>query len=121
MLCDLGGFVFDIVDKPIEAINKEIKFNYAKIDRIANNPLYQAVKGEEESFTILAKLIKKSNATLKKLEDIARKKEPVRFTLGSGESFNVIIEEIKENRTNFVKGGYFIKDSYNIKLRRVYD
>jgi len=121
MLCDLGGFLFEVGKTEFEKLNKKIKFNYAKRDRIGNNPTYQAIKGYEEEFNIEGKLIKKSNLSLKKLEDIAKKKEPVRLTLGSGESLKVVIEEIDEARSMFLKDGHYVKNDFRVKLKAYYD
>ena len=121
MLCDLGGFVFEVKKADFEKLNKTIKFNYAKKDKVAFNPTYQAINGFEEDFQISGKLIKKSNNTLKKLEDIAKKKKPVRLTLGSGESLKVLIETINENRSLFLKDGHYLKNDFSIKLKAFYD
>jgi len=121
MLCDLGGFLFEIGNVEFEKLNKSLKLNYSKRERIGNNPTYQAIKGFEEEFDIEGKLIKKSNSSLKKLEDIAKKKEPVRLTLGSGESLKVIIESISEARSMFLKDGHYVKNDFKIKLGAFYD
>ena len=121
MLCDLGGFVFEIKKAEFEKLNKTIKFNYAKKDKVGANPTYQAIGGFEEEFQISGKLIKKSNSTLKKLEDIAKKKEPVRLTFGSGESLKVLIESISEDRSLFLKDGHYLKNDFTIKLKAFYD
>jgi phage protein U len=121
MLCDLGGFTFEINKTEFEKLNKTITFNYAKRERVGNNPTLQAIKGYEEEFNVAGKLIKKSNSTLKKLEDIAKKKKPVRLTLGSGESLKVVIESINEARSLFLKSGHYTKNDFQVKLKAYYD
>ena len=121
MLCNLGGFVFEIGKTEFEQLNRNMKFNFAKRDRLGNNPTYHAIKGHEEEFEIDGKLIAKSNSSLKELEDIAKRKRPVRLTLGSGESLKVIIENISEARSLFLKDGHYTKNSFKIKLRAYYD
>jgi len=121
MLCDLGGFTFEVNKTEFEKLNRSLKFNYAKRDRIGNNPTYQAIKRYEEEFNIEGKLIAKSNSSLKQLEDIAKKKLPVRLTLGSGESLMVIIESISEARTLFLRDGHYIKNDFKVKLKAYYD
>lgn len=121
MLCNLGGFTFEIGKVDFEKINKNLKFHFAKRERIGTNPTFQAIKGYEEEFDISGKLIKKSNSSLKNLEDIAKKKKPVRLTLGSGESLMVIIESISEARDMFLKDGHYVKSDFKIKLKAFYD
>ena len=121
MLCDLGGFTFEVGKTEFEKLNRSLKFNYAKRERIGNNPTFQAVKGYEEAFNLEGKLIAKSNSSLKKLEDIAKKKLPVRLTLGSGESLKVIIESISEARSMFLKDGHYVKNDFKLQLKAFYD
>jgi len=121
MLCSLGDFIFEIGGVEFEKLNRSLKFNFAKRDRIGNNPTYQAIKGYEESFSLEGKLIAKSNSSLKKLEDIAKKKEPIRLTLGSGESLMVIIESINEARSMFLKDGHYVKNDFKVQLKAYYD
>jgi len=121
MLCDLGGFIFEINKTSFEKLNRNLKFNYAKRDRLSINPTYQSIKGFEEDIDISGKLISKTNSSLKKLEDIAKAKLPVRLTLGSGESLKVLIESISETRSMFIKTGNFIQDDFKIKLKAYYE
>jgi len=121
MLCSLGDFVFEVGGVEFEKLNRNLKFNFAKRERIGNNPTYQAIKGYEENFNIEGKLIAKSNSSLKKLEDIAKKKLPVRLTLGSGESLKVIIDSIGEARSMFLKDGHYVKNDFKVQLRAYYD
>ncbi len=121
MLCSLGGFLFKIGKTEFERLNRSLKFNYAKRDRLGNNPTYHAIRGYEEEFEIEGRLIAKSNSSLKKLEDIAKRKTPVRLTLGSGESLKVVIEGINEARSLFLKDGHYTKNSFKIKLKAYYD
>ena len=121
MLCSLGDFVFEIGGVEFEKLNRQLKFNFAKRDRVGANPTYQSIKGYEESFTIDGKLIAKSNSSLKKLEDIAKKKLPVRLTLGSGESLMVLIDSIGEARSMFLKDGHYVKNDFKVQLKAYYD
>ena len=121
MLCSLGDFIFEIGEVEFERLNKTIKFNFSKIDRIGLNPTYQNTKGYEESFTLAGKLIQKSNSSLKKLEDIAKKKQAIRLTLGSGESLKVLIDSITEARTMFLKDGHYVKNDFKLTLKAYYD
>jgi len=121
MLCSLGDFVFEIGGVEFEKLNRQLKFNFAKRERIGANPTFQAIKGYEESFNLEGKLIAKSNSSLKKLEDIAKKKLPVRLTLGSGESLMVLIDSIGEARSYFLKDGHYIKNDFRLTLKAYYD
>ena len=121
MLCSLGEFIFEVGGVEFEKLNKTIKFNFSKIDRIGMNPTYQSTKGYEESFTISGKLIQKSNSSLKKLEDIAKKKQAIRLTLGSGESLMVLIESIGEGRSGFLKDGHYLKNDFSVSLKAFYE
>ena len=121
MLCDLGGFLFMTGGVEYEKLTKSLKCNYAKRERIGANPTYQAVKGYEESFTIEGKLVAQSNYSLAYLEDIAKRKKPVRLTLGSGESLMVLIESIGEARGAFMDNGHWVRNDFKLTLKAYYD
>jgi phage protein U len=121
MLCSLGDFVFEVGGVEFEKLNRNLKFNFAKRERIGTNPTYQNIKGYEESFSLEGKLIAKSNSSLKQLEDIAKRKLPVRLTLGSGESLKVIIDSIGEARSMFLKDGHYVKNDFKVSLKAIYD
>ena len=121
MLCDLGGFVFEVGKTEYEKIGKTLKLHYAKHSCIGKNPFYQAIGGYEESFSIEGKLVAKSNRSLKKLEDIAKAKKAVRLTLGSGESLKVTIQSISEARNYFLRDGHYVKNDFKISLEAYYD
>jgi phage protein U len=53
------------------------------------------------------------------LKQIARKKEPIRFTTMQG-SIKVIITSINIGKKIFIKGGA-IKQEFSIKLKRYYE
>jgi len=117
MLCDLGGILFEIKKREFEKINRTLSFTFAKKSRLGKNPTFQSVNGYEESFEIEGKLISRSNSDLKPIESLAKKKEPVRLTLGSGESLEVIIEKISEGRSCFMDNGHYVKNGFKISLR----
>jgi phage protein U len=39
MLCDLGGFTFEVNKTEFEKLNRSLKFNFAKMERVANTGL----------------------------------------------------------------------------------
>ena len=117
ILCKLGDFTF--TDKEISNINEIENYPFAEIKRVANNPFYQDIQKENAEFEIKGYYLLKSNNIFESLKQIARKKEPIRFTTIQG-SVKVIITSISIGRKIFIKGGA-IKQEFSIKLKRYYE
>ena len=117
MLCKLGDFVF--TEKEVNNIAEIENYPFAEIKRVANNPFYQNLEKENAEFEIKGWYLLKSNNIFETLKQIARKKEPIRFTTLQG-SIKVIITSINIGRKKFVKGGA-IKQEFSIKLKRFYE
>ena len=117
LLCKLGDFTF--TDKEISNINEIENYPFAEIKRVANNPFYQDTQKENTEFEIKGYYLLKSNNIFESLKQIARKKEPIRFTTIQG-SVKVIITSISIGRKIFIKGGA-IKQEFSIKLKRFYE
>ncbi|GAB6045069.1 hypothetical protein JCM11957_06670 [Caminibacter profundus] len=117
MLCKLGDFVF--TEKEISDISEVENYPFAEIKRVANNPYYQDIEKENNEFEIKGWYLLKSNNIFETLKQIARKKEPIRFTTIQG-SIKVIITSISIGRKKFIKGGA-IKQEFSIKLKRYYE
>ena len=117
ILCKLGDFTF--TEKEISNINEIENYPFAEIKRVANNPFYQDVEKENAEFEIKGWYLLKSNNIFESLKQIARKKEPIRFTTIQG-SVKVIIVSISIGRKIFIKGGA-VKQEFSIKLKRYYE
>ena len=116
MICKIGDFILD--DIWVESVDENLELNYAEIGRVNNNPYYQDIGEFKESFTIKGEYVKQKVSILKALEDIAKAKEPVRFTTLKN-SFLVIITSIKKSKSIFVKGVH-LEQGFEINLKRWY-
>ena len=117
ILCKLGDFTF--TEKEINNINEIENYPFSEIKRVANNPFYQDVEKENAEFEIKGWYLLKSNNIFESLKQIARKKEPIRFTTIQG-SVKVVVTSISIGRKIFIKGGA-IKQEFSIKLKRYYE
>ena len=117
ILCKLGDFAFS--DKEISNIKEIENYPFAEIKRVSNNPLYQDIQKENTEFEITGWYLLKSNKIFENLKQIARKKEPIRFTTIQG-SEKVVITSISIGKKKFIKGGA-IKQEFSIKFKRYYE
>ena len=117
ILCKLGDFIFKA--KEIETQEVSHNFNYATINRIDNYPLYQDLNKDNEVITLKGYYIREKIDKLENLINLAKKKEPIRFTTIK-KSFNVIIVSIKRTKRSFVRD-VNIKEEFTITLKRFYE
>lgn len=119
MLAMIDTFRFEMTKKEFDSISHEFVFGYADSKRIGNNPKSQAVGKSEESFSFSGTLILQRVDSFDELVQIAERKEPVNLSSVEG-SILVTIRSIKKDMTNFLKTGEYIKQGFNIELKRWY-
>ncbi len=119
MLGLLDDFKFEMTKKEFDSISHEIVFGYADSKRIGNNPKSQAVGKSDESFSFSGTLLMQKIDSFDDLVQIAERKEPVNLSFVDG-SILVTIRSIKKDMTNFLKTGEYIKQGFNIELKRWY-
>jgi len=114
MICRIGLYTF--TSHKITGLSEELSINYAKIDRVGNNPYRQDVGGYDETITVTGELIKDKVDVLEYFKLQAKAKIPVRFTTING-SFLVLITGVREGKDIFVKGVH-LKNAFEISLVR---
>lgn len=112
-------FPFEILE--VESISHELTFGWNKIATISSFPKHQAIGEWEEGITLNGTLVVESINRLYRFEEIAKLKEPVRFTVPTGESYFVVITKISKNKKDFVINGKFIRQEYSVIIERFFD
>lgn len=118
MLGMIDSFKFQMNQVEFDSISHEIKYEYSESKRIGNHVKLQAVGKSDESFTFSGTLILKRNSSFNDLEKIADKQMPVVLSFTNNPSVNVVIINIKKDMSIFLKDGEFIKQGFNIQIRR---
>ena len=120
MLAKVGDFVFDLNNKDITSLTHQISLKWNKQKRLGNHQHIQKDGKWEEIISFNGKLILKSVNILKNFEDMAKDSKPVRMTLGTGESYMVVIEDLSRSKSGFFKDGKFRYQEYSISLQRYF-
>lgn len=120
MLAKIGSFVFDLNNKDIASISHQISIGWNKQNRLGNHQYTQKDGKWEEGISFSGKLILKSVNILKDFEDMAKDGKPVRMTLGTGESFKIVIESVSRTKSGFFKDGKFRYQEYSISMQRYF-
>ena len=118
MLAQIDEVVFE-VDSNIDELLEKFSFNFSKIDRIGNNPTYQRVNGYEHEVSFSGYFVLKKLDELDSLKQLGINKKPVWF-VSKDSHFLVIIESLTIKKSLFLKGGEFIKQGFDITLKRYF-
>ncbi len=118
MLCMLGLYFFDIVE--VESIRRDIKYPYARSDRIGNHQYTQAVGKWSENISFDAVLYHNVGFAVPFFKSGAEEKKPMWFIMLSGEAVEVTIEEMSINRSYFNSAGLPVKMEISFKLEVYY-
>lgn len=119
MLGMIGNFRFEMTETEFDSISHEIVFDYSDTKRIGNHPKSQAVGKSDESFSFSGTLLLQKVDSFDDLIALADLKEPVSLTF-INTSVLVTIRIIKKDMSIFLKTGEFIKQGFNIELKRWY-
>ena len=120
MIALIDDFKFEINNTNIDKIKSTLNFNFTTNNRLGNFDNYQATGRFEEKLEIDGILIAKSQTQLKEFEDMAKLKQPVTFTTDDIIK-TVLIFNLEREKSNFLKDGAFVKQSYKIVLQVVGD
>ncbi|WP_164967636.1 phage tail protein [Arcobacter sp. CECT 8985] len=121
MLALIGDFKFDINTTNFEKLKRSISFGFVKHTRVGNFDSYQAIGEYEEKIDIEGTLIAKSQKQLRDFELLGRKKEPVTLVLPDGTAKTIIIMDLEEDKSSFLRSGEFLKQVYKTSLQVVED
>jgi len=118
VLALIGDFKFEINDTNIDKIKSTLNFNFQTHHRIGNFDGYQATGMYEEGLELDGVLIAKSQKQLLAFETMAKLKLPVTFVTDDIIQ-TVLIFRLEREKSNFLKDGAFIKQTYKMILKVV--
>ncbi|WP_294963908.1 phage tail protein [Sulfurimonas sp.] len=118
MLAQIDEVVLE-VDSNVEEILEKFNFNFTKINRVGNNPTYQKINGWEQEVSFSGHFVLKSLDELEPLKDVAKLGKPIWF-IQKDSHFEVIITELSTRKKLFLKSGAFIKQGFDITLKRYF-
>jgi len=120
MLAKIEGSLFELNEKDIESIQHELTLPWNRQTRLDNHQYTQREGSWEEKITFGGKLLMQSVHALKEFEDLTKEQRPVRLTLGTGESFDVVINTLSRTKKGFTKDGKYRYQEYSISLQRYF-
>ena len=119
MLCMIGDFQFRVNDTSYDQFTSSTDYPFVENERIGDYNSYQSVGKEEQTDSISGELIAKSINALVEFENLAAKKEEQTIAFSTGVAYTVIIRRITKTRSSFLRDGAFLKQSYQIELKKV--
>ena len=119
MLAQIDDTVFK-TDSNIDELLEKFSFNFSKIDRIGNNPTYQKINGYELEISFNGYFVLKNLNELNPLKELGKKGKPVWF-VSKNSNFLVIITSLTIKKSKFLKSGEFIKQAFEISLKRYFE
>ena len=121
-LAKLGDFTFTIQKTSLDALRHSQTFAFAKQERLLDHPHHQPTGQWEDSFQITGTLHLQKLQELESLQTLAQAKKPIIFVTGYGKIFGkVIIESLEIQQAVFLKNGEFLKQSFTLRLQKIYD
>lgn len=121
MLAKIDQFTFELNKKDIAKIRHRFDFGWEHIARIGDHDYTQSSGAWKERISFDGKLIMKSVSSMNDLEALAKQKQPLRLTLGTGESFMIVISSLERTKSEFIKSGEYRVQKYKISLERFFE
>ena len=124
MLISIGGYNFEIDKANFESMTKSSDYQWQPVERIGNNPAYQAAGKWKEEMELKGLISTSKNGLklMEELNDLAKEMTPRLLITGYGDNLGLfIILSVSEERDVFMPTGEFLKQSYTIKLARYYE
>ena len=118
MLAQIDEVIFE-VDSNIEELLEKFSFNFSKIDRIGNNPTYQKTNGYELEVSFSGYFVLKKLAELDILKQLGIDGKPIWFVTKDS-SYLVLIASLTIKKSLFIKSGEYIKQGFDISLKRYF-
>ena len=119
MLAQIDNLVFE-VDSNINELLEKFSFNFSKVDRTGDNPTYQKANGYEHEISFGGYFVLKSLKALEDLKQLGIDGNPVWF-VSKANDFQVIITDLTIRKSEFLKGGEFVKQGFDISLKRYFE
>ena len=119
-LMTLGEYVFDVDSAAYDEMRRSAEYRWAAQERLGRSPARQWVGPGEETIRLSGAIypIRRTAAEeLNALRGQARKGEPLRMTLGTGEILGLwTVERIRETGSAFLPGGVPRKVEFEVEL-----
>jgi phage protein U len=119
MLAKLDNYTFKLFENEIDEVSESLNYHYAEHKRLNNHSSLQDVNKHSHGVVLKGLLVQQKMNTLDALEELANKKDKVRYTT-KNDDFFVVIKSIQKGKTLYNKDGSFMVQSYNCKLKRVW-
>ena len=116
MICSIGGFVFEAHD--VLGLGENSNAHFGEYRPYGDDPHYHNTQGSTKQITITGRYIAEPNSKPHLIEQMLRAKAPVRFTMATGESEQVIITDFSRNRKNFITHSGAVYTDFTITLKR---
>ncbi len=119
MLAQIDSVVLK-VDSNVAQIVEKFSYSYAKVSRVGNNPSFQSIQKYEQEISFSGFFMLKKMDELESLKRVAEAKKPVWF-VQKDSHFEVIITELNVTKSLFLKGGEYMKQGFDISLKRYFE
>ena len=130
MLISIGPYTFEINRIAFENMTKNTSYGWQKVQRIGNNPTFQAAEKWSEEIELKGLVFTKQASSfflldgmrlIDSLNSLAKRMTPQLVITGYGQKLGYfIILSVSEDRSTFLPAGEFLKQSYTVKLARYY-
>jgi uncharacterized protein len=131
MLISIGPYTFEINRTAFENMTKNTSYGWQKVQRIGNNPTFQAAEKWSEEIELKGLVFTKHASKLFLLDGLllidllnllAKQMRPQIVITGYGQILGrFVILSVSEDRNTFLPTGEFLKQSYTVKLARYYN
>jgi len=118
MLAQIDNIIFE-TNSNIDELLEKFSFNYSEINRIGNNPTYQKTNGYTSEVSFSGYFVLKNLDELNDIKEVGINGKPILF-VSKENHFKVIITDLTIRKSIFLKGGEFIKQDFDIELKRYF-
>lgn len=119
MLLMIGNFKFEVNETDFDEYKSKLTFGYVTHENFGSYNSYQATGKFEQEDSLKGTLICKSQTQLKAFEDMGKRMEAQTLASSNGEAYSVLIFSVEKTKSNFLKSGEFLRQSYSINLQRI--
>jgi len=116
----IGDFVFYIKQNEYKKISKNLSISFGSLKPVKGQERLTDAGGFDRKISLNGVLVVQPKDALKSLEDIAEKREVIRFTTLDID-MDVVITSLNITQEHFLDDGSYTVQSYNLSLKEVYD
>jgi len=120
MLCTLDKFIFSSHGVSFDSVKRSFEFGFKETQLIDDDAIWAATGTFRQNITLAGSLVAQPNSALLDLEAMAKAKKPVTLAFESGKALQVVILNIEEDQSLFLKNGGFLKQDFVVSLGVVY-